>query len=920
MFTLHILLLNKIKFKSISLHLTLLLLLFFQAFKALSQNAVEGEWLVKFAAGANPQTLAGRLDKYLMDLELSNNRNLQRWSKPKAAQTPIKQVSTSLNIWTLKAKYPASVMLPWLRSQPEVLLAQQDFYVTQRSSLLPNDPYFQDQWQYSNLGAAGGTPNADLDAETAWGISTGGLTVAGDTIVIAVVDGGVQAEHPDLKQNLWHNLGEIPNDGLDNDLNGFVDDFKGWNTFLQNDNIQGLGTTHGTPVCGVIGASGDNNTGVAGVNWNVKIMFVAGGNQLSFLLAAFDYVLQARQRYNDSNGAEGAFVVALNCSWGIDFGQPADAPLWCAALNTLGEAGILSVAAAANNNVDIDQVGDLPCNCPSNYLVAVTSLDNADKKAPDAAWGAVNVDLGAYGENIFTTSSASNYGTHAGTSFAAPHVAGAVGLLYAAPCPDLIALAKDAPAQAALKAKNTILNHVTPNSDMASKTSTNGRLNLGQLMEASQSECTPCPSPFGLYVSDVFNGTAQLHWVVPPGMHDVKLKWRLASSSNWVEVHVSENSLQLDSLLFCAPYEFKLQGICPNGEPSAWSHPCNFLSNGCCSLAGLSLNVAATDHAAIVNWTNLPDFQEFRVQWRESGSIIWNVSSASNASVFIPNLKSCTVYEFQLEGWCVDTWTPIGNAGTFLTEGCGSCLDKPYCPAMANHALEEWIESVQIGDWINVSGSGGGGYQDYSAILATNPIIHPQSFENLIITPGFWGSAYKEYFRVYIDFNQDGDFDDNNEIAFDSGFALEGVASGALVSPTFNGTGSTRMRVMMRFDQDGQSPPEACGDFEFGQVEDYCVELAEALTDSKTSTDSAQKLRIFPQPASDWAWIALDAIKTQPFEITVWDVSGKMAQHEILYASRNGALFLELSGWPQGVYFVSVKSDGFMGWGKLLKQ
>lgn len=383
-----------------------------------AQDAVPGQWLVRLPPQVTPDNLQARLYTASSNLGIGKKHS----SAVKTDRFTFEIVSESLNIWRIWQADSTLEILPWLLQQPEVVSAQQNHYLSLRSNLLPNDPLFSQQWQYLNDGSNGGVPNADLDADLAWNISTGGMTMAGDSIVIAVIDGGVNKTHPDLVKNLWRNTAETPNDGIDNDGNGYVDDFLGWNVFAQNDNIQGITTQHGTPVTGIIGASGNNNLGVTGVNWNVKIMFVAGGNLESDLLAAYDYILRARLKYNATNGAAGAFVVAANCSWGIDYGMPANAPLWCAAFDEMGEAGILSVAATANTAVNVDLAGDLPTTCPSDFLLSVTSLNKMDELAPTAAWGPVNIDLGAYGEGVFTTSAANQYGVHAGTSFAAPQV------------------------------------------------------------------------------------------------------------------------------------------------------------------------------------------------------------------------------------------------------------------------------------------------------------------------------------------------------------------------------------------------------------------------------------------------------------------------------------------------------------------
>ncbi|MBL7828539.1 MAG: S8 family serine peptidase, partial [Saprospiraceae bacterium] len=369
-----------------------------------AQSVVPGEWLVQLESGSKPLSLLEALKAHL-------NTTLEKLPQQPAVtnsllgRISIKPISTNLNTWLISVPQPLEVSAEWVAAQKEVVLVQPNHYLTQRTNPTPNDPLFPSQWQYLNMGLNDGIPGADLDAMEAWSHTTGGLSAAGDTIVIAVIDGGVAYNHPDLSANLWKNWKEKPGDGLDNDDNGFIDDFLGWNVFSQSDLIQGFSTTHGTPVCGIVGAQGNNNIGVTGVNWNIKIMFVSGGVTVSSILAAYDYVLQSRKKYNETNGAQGAFVVAVNSSWGIDFGMPFEAPLWCQVYDELGAAGILGVAATANMPVNVDEVGDLPTTCPSDYLISVSSLTNKDLIAPTAAWGQTNIDLASYGEQVFTLTS-----------------------------------------------------------------------------------------------------------------------------------------------------------------------------------------------------------------------------------------------------------------------------------------------------------------------------------------------------------------------------------------------------------------------------------------------------------------------------------------------------------------------------------
>ena len=296
----------------------------------------------------------------------------------------------------------------WLASHPGVVAAQGNRPVSFRA--VPNDPEYSSQWQYNNTLDS----NVDLDAEAAWDITTGGITAKGDTIVVAVIDDGIDVNHADFDGNLWVNRAEIFGDFIDNDNNGYVDDYLGWNVYDQNGNVQG--GWHGAPVAGIIGARGNDGNGVAGVNWNVKIMvIVGGGGSEASAVASYGYVLSQRRRYNQTQGTEGAYVVSTNSSWGSDFGQPANAPLWCNMYDSLGLEGVVSCGATINGNHNVDMVGDLPTGCPSGYLISVTNINDNDVKEFSAGYGDSTIDIGAYGEDVYTVNGYFG-GTSASTS------------------------------------------------------------------------------------------------------------------------------------------------------------------------------------------------------------------------------------------------------------------------------------------------------------------------------------------------------------------------------------------------------------------------------------------------------------------------------------------------------------------------
>lgn len=395
-----------------------------------------------------------------------------------------KEVSRPVNIWLLSFDENAishDDMITALYSNKHILVAQNNHYIQERVTT-PNDPNFSSQWHHID-----GSDN-DIDSDLAWDVTTGGTTVNGDEIVVCVIEGtGADWDHPDLLANHWVNEGEIDGNGVDDDGNGYIDDYHGWNSGANNDNISN--GDHGTSVSGMIGAVGNNSFQVSGINWDVKIMQVDMGSLTeSNVIAAYTYPLVMRQMYNASGGTEGAFVVATNASWGIDNGNPASYPLWCDFYNTLGENGILNCGATANNDVNIDAVGDLPTACSSPYMISVTATNSSDVRT-FSGYGQTTIDLGAPGDQVITSKNTNSYGSATGTSFASPLTAGVIALLYAVPCQDLADLALSDPEAAANIVRDALLDGVDPVANLTTETVTGGRLNAFNSVQLIQGGC-----------------------------------------------------------------------------------------------------------------------------------------------------------------------------------------------------------------------------------------------------------------------------------------------------------------------------------------------------------------------------------------------------------------------------------------------
>lgn len=308
-----------------------------------------------------------------------------------------------------------------LEASGQVEYVEYDYQV-KPYGLLPNDPYFKQQWGLLNYGQkineVRGYPGIDINAFAAWQITRGKPSA-----VVAVIDTGMDIDHPELLGQTWRNDNEIPGNGIDDDNNGYIDDVNGYDFFYHDASVYDPSDydLHGTYVAGIIGAQGNNNLGVHGIAPGVKIMplkFIGGPAQEGSISDAIEAI-----EYAHAMGAQ-----VCNLSWGgTEYSQ--------ALRDTIANyPDMIFIAAAGNEAIDIDNQPVYPAafDCPN--LITVAAIDNQGKKPDWSNFGTKSVDVAAPGMDImgildWPEPQPDEYLYGAGTSAAAPHVSAIAALL-----------------------------------------------------------------------------------------------------------------------------------------------------------------------------------------------------------------------------------------------------------------------------------------------------------------------------------------------------------------------------------------------------------------------------------------------------------------------------------------------------------
>ncbi|MCX2739290.1 M4 family metallopeptidase [Pontibacter anaerobius] len=320
-----------------------------------------------------------------------------------------------------------------------------------------------------------------------------------------------------------------------------------------------------------------------------------------------------------------------------------------------------------------------------------------------------------------------------------------------------------------------------------------------------------------------------------------------------------------------------------------------------CSVpTGLSASGIGTTSATL-SWSAVANATSYNVRFRPTGTSTWTTGTATSTSASATGLTAGTTYEFQASSVCSSGSSAYSSSATFTTTS-GSVS---YCASKGSNSAYEWIDLVQFAG-INRTSGNDGGYRDNTNLVGT---VAPGSSTTMYISAGFASTAYTEYWKVWIDFNKDGDFDDSGELVVSGSSSSSGTLSATVNVPSTASLGTTRMRVSMKYN----AAQTACETFSYGEVEDYSVNISSTLSAvaaASTGTvsqkvellgeEKAASALVYPNPTRDYLNVAAPS---QNAQVRIISVTGAEVMHVQLQDGNNR---LNIAQLPKGIYTIEV--------------
>jgi hypothetical protein len=418
--------------------------------------------------------------------------------------------------------------------------------------------------------------------------------------------------------------------------------------------------------------------------------------------------------------------------------------------------------------------------------------------------------------------------------------------------------------------------------------------------------CTPptgqtCNTVTGLTSSSVTSTSATLSWTAAAGAVSYNIQYRIVGTSGWTSTTSSTTSKAISGLTLSSNYEWQVQTVCSGGS-SAFTSSANFSTSApsCNTPAGVIAGSINASQAAI-SWNAASGAVTYNLNWKPATSGVYTtVSGITSTSYTLTGLTACTAYNFQVQTVCASGSSAFSNAGTFTTTGCAIS----YCASQGSNTSYEYINKVALGSINNTSGNNNG----YGNYTAQSTSLAGSTSNTITLTPGFTGSGYREYWKVYIDYNKNGVFTDAGENVVTTNATSAVSASFTVPASALNGT--TRMRVQMQYNVYASS---SCGSFTYGEVEDYSVVItgnAQRPMADATTSGSFEALSLYPNPSTGLVNVSFEATAGGAATLRVSDIVGKIIVTEYIQVTEGlNKLTVDLTPYSKGIYFMELSDE-----------
>lgn len=418
-----------------------------------------------------------------------------------------------------------------------------------------------------------------------------------------------------------------------------------------------------------------------------------------------------------------------------------------------------------------------------------------------------------------------------------------------------------------------------------------------------------CNAPSGLNVSNITENSASVSWNSVSGAISYNVEYKLASSGNWSQSNVSGTSMNLTALIANSAYNVRVQTVCNSGN-SAFSATLNFTtlntSSPCNVPSGLNVSNITANQAQI-SWSAVSGAVSYTLEYKLASAQTWIPVNVSNTTHLLNSLLPNSTYNYRVRTVCASGFSAFSATSSFTTQqdqgGSG------YCSSSGQNASIEWISRVAISSINRVSGSDGG-YFDATSMSADVPRSRSQT---LIHKAGFSGAARTIYWRMWIDLNQDGDFNDPGELLVSVSSSSTNDLYSTFVIPTNAMLGPTRMRVQAKYNAYG----DPCETFANGEVEDYTIVITNLFglpaSEGNEESEAISQVKLYPNPVAEELNISFLSDIYTDVSIQIVDLYGRMIKEEEYYARiGDNRMAVTVSDLLSGAYVLILKNGNMI--------